>query len=76
MTAEYGIFTEEGCIEAEYYDKDSAEAQADLYRAEAEVEETGEVFEVKEMCPDHRDAEFPRGECEECDAEAKAEGEE
>jgi hypothetical protein len=67
---EYGIFTEEGCIEAGYWDYPSAEAQAELYRAEAETEEIDETYTAKEMCEEHRDAEFPRGECEECwDAE-------
>lgn len=66
MIAEYGIFTEEGCIMADYYDRASAEAQAKLYRTEAQSEEINETYTVYELCSDHRDAEQPKDGCEEC----------
>jgi Ni2+-binding GTPase involved in maturation of urease and hydrogenase len=71
VNTEYGIFTEEGCIEADFYDHADAEAAAELYRAQAEEEEVEETYTVKEMCADHRDAEMPRGECDECDEEGE-----
>lgn len=59
---EYGIFTDEGCIEAEFATAGEAEQRAEEYRAD------GEECTVQEMCPDHRDDEQPRIGCEGCTA--------
>lgn len=58
--AEFGIFTDEGCIEAEFATTGEAEERAEAYRAD------GEECSVQEMCPDHRDDEQPKNGCEGC----------
>lgn len=57
---EFGIFTDEGCIEAGFFSRDAAEAvRLERY--------AGEVAAVHEICPDHE--EQPRDACEDCDSD-------
>jgi len=58
--SEYGIFTDEGCVEEGFYERESAEKRAALYR------KSGDTVVVHEMCPEH-DGEA-RATCEECDS--------
>ncbi|MGY5634207.1 hypothetical protein ACW7N6_38345 [Streptomyces sp. UC1A3] len=63
--SEYGIFTDEGCIEAQFTTAGEAEERAEEYRAD------GEECTVQEMCLDHRDDEQPKNGCEDCAAEVE-----
>lgn len=57
---EYGIFNDEGCVEAQFYSREEAEAAiADRY-----TDETDDDLEIHEVCPDHE--EQRRDVCEEC----------
>ncbi|MFE5853156.1 hypothetical protein ACFQ61_08040 [Streptomyces sp. NPDC056500] len=67
--SEYGVFTEEGCIEASLWSHANAEAVAELYREQAAEDDVEETYTVHEMCEEHRDAERPKGECDECEAQ-------
>lgn len=58
---EYGLFTDEGCLEAQMYSAEEAEARRQEYIAEGEHLDD---VTVQEMCPDHEGQ--PRGGCEEC----------
>lgn len=59
---EFGIFTDEGCIECGFDTRDSAEAVAETTYRQNQV-----PCVVKEMCPDHE--EQARETCETCNAE-------
>lgn len=61
MSIEFGIFTDEGFMEGDFYSV--AEAEAGI---EARYDE-GDGCYVAEVCPEHRDQE--KGHCETCDAE-------
>ena len=64
MSTEFGIFNDEGCIEADFFSREGAEqAMADRY--------SEDDAHVAEVCPDHRDQE--RDHCEHCQAEASQE---
>ena len=54
---EWGIFSDEGLIEGEFYSKEDAEQAALKYDKEDEIY-------VSEICPYHRDNE--RNSCEKC----------
>jgi hypothetical protein len=56
---EYGIFTDEGCIEDGFYSLAAADE-----RARAWYRVNGEDVEVYEICPDH--PETAKHSCEEC----------
>lgn len=67
MSTEFGLFNDEGCVEAGFYSAEEA-------RQAMETRYTGDdELEVEEICPDH--PEQPRCGCEECDAEELAEEE-
>ena len=60
MSTEYGLFSDDGLIEGDFYSKHDAEkARVKRY--------PDDDLEVLECCPEHRDC--PRICCEECDAE-------
>ena len=61
---EYGIFTDEGCIESGFYTREEAEAARDARYKD-------EDCHVAEVCPEHPDCE--RENCSECDSEEEAE---
>lgn len=58
---EYGIFSDEGCIETGFYSVE--EAQAALTKRYA----TEDGLAVSEICPDHED--HARDTCEDCNSE-------
>lgn len=61
MTAEYGLFNDEGLMEGQFYSVAEAQAAvADRYSAEDDLA-------VHEVCPDHEGQ--ARDTCEECFAE-------
>jgi hypothetical protein len=64
VNIEYGIFGDEGCVEAQLYSKKQAEASLSLYRIEADG---GEEFHYAEICPEHEEQE--KDYCEECNEE-------
>jgi hypothetical protein len=64
MTTEYGVFNDEGCLEAQSYSPEEAEERRQAYIAEGEDPE--DVW-VKEICPDHEG--YAKDVCEECFAE-------
>jgi hypothetical protein len=66
---EYGIFTEEGCIEASMWSLEEAEARAQTWRADAVSMDVDETYTAKQMCEEHRDAEQAKDSCEQCFAE-------
>lgn len=57
MTTEYGIFSEEGLLEGDFYTVESAQAELELDYAE-------DGAHVAEICPEHREHE--REHCEVC----------
>lgn len=61
MSTQYGIFNDEGCIEANLWSKDQAEAALDLWVEEGEDRED---LSIEALCPDHE--EQPKDGCEEC----------
>ena len=61
MATEWGIFSDEGILEDEYYSEEKALA---VLRRDYFDDPFAEVLEI---CPDHRDQ--PRHSCEECNAE-------
>ena len=60
MSTEWGLFSDEGLIEGDYYSKEDAEIAATYYDPDDNIE-------VLEVCSEHPDQ--PRIYCEECDAE-------
>ncbi len=58
---EFGLFTDDGCIEGGFYSISDALAGCKKY--------PGEVIEVLECCPEHPDQ--SREFCEECNAECE-----
>jgi hypothetical protein len=58
-TTEYGIFSDEGCLECGFY----SESKARIAARGSEYADEPDVY-VAEMCPDHE--EQPRDTCEEC----------
>ena len=60
--SEYGIFSDEGCLEMQFYSRNEAEIASLKY-----VEEGEDGVHVSEICPDHPEQE--REHCEECNAE-------
>lgn len=58
---EFGLFSDEGCVEAQMYSH--AQAKARLVELVAEDEDNGELG-IYEICPDHE--EQARDTCEEC----------
>lgn len=75
MTTEYGVFNDEGCLEAGMWSQAQADERAAEYRAEGDDE-----AKAHELCPEHdgrngdgTDPE-PKGGCEPC-AEAETEDE-
>ena len=64
---EYGLFSDEGCVEDGFYSMSSAlTAIMERYSFEDELE-------VEEICPDHEQQ--PYGGCEECQQEEDEENE-
>lgn len=61
---EFGVFNDEGCVFVADT-KAEAEAQADVHRAEDDGY-WAELYSVREMCPDHRDLEQSKDDCQEC----------
>ena len=75
MTAEYGVFNGEGCLEADMWSQAEADERAAEYRAKGEDEARG-----LELCPVHDgrggcevDSQ-PKDGCEACAEEESAEG--
>ena len=60
MATEYGIFSDEGLLESNFYSEEAAEAA----RRERYAEDDAEVHEI---CPDH--PEHARATCELCNAD-------
>jgi len=58
---EYGIFTDEGCVEDGFFERKAAETRAAFYRA------SGDNVVVHQICPDH--PEQPAHACEDCDTD-------
>lgn len=70
MSAEYGLFNDEGLVERGHYSKAAAQAAIDDdYDPEDELT-------VQELCPEHEDEEQARDTCEWCFAEDDDEEEE
>jgi len=67
MTAEYGLFSDEGLVEGGFFSPEEANLALERYSAE-------DGLEVEEVCPEH--PEQPRRWCEECDSEETDEEEE
>jgi len=63
-TSEWGIFNDEGCIEAGFYSQYGADEAALIYRND-------EAVTVAKICPDHE--EQPADTCEECYSEEEPE---
>lgn len=61
---EYGLFNDEGCLEAQMYSPEEAEARRQEYIAEGEHPDD---VTAKEICPDHEGQ--PKDSCEECFAD-------
>jgi hypothetical protein len=61
MSAEYGIFNDEGALEGGFYNRDTA-----VGVLETRYADDPQAY-VAEACPDHPD--HPRESCEECDSE-------
>jgi hypothetical protein len=68
---EYGLFNDEGCLEAQMYSTEEAETRRQEYIAEGEHPDD---VKVREMCPDHEGE--PKDGCEECFAETGDEDDE
>ena len=62
---EYGLFNDEGCLEAQMYSVEEAEGRRAEYITEG-LEEPEDIT-VRELCPDHEGQ--PKDGCEECNAE-------
>ena len=68
MATEFGLFNDEGCVEAGFYSvEEAAKASAECYSEEDELM-------IEEICPDH--PEHAKHSCELCNAEEEEEEEE
>jgi len=64
MLHEFGIFSNEGLIEGQFYSRDEAvEALSERY------DEEGDGLKVLEICPEHEGQ--PKHGCEECDSDSE-----
>jgi hypothetical protein len=61
MSIEYGVFSDEGCLERQFYSYEAADKAATGYR------DDGPDTYAAEMCPDHE--EQPREGCDVCESE-------
>jgi hypothetical protein len=64
MSQEFGVFNDEGCIEREFYTRESADVAALRFLNAGDIHAY-----AAEMCPDHADEEQPRDTCEHCEEE-------
>jgi len=62
MSIEYGVFSDEGCLEAQFYRYEDADRAAAGYRENGDSDAY-----AAEMCPDHE--EQPREGCDMCESE-------
>lgn len=62
MSIEYGVFSEEGCLERQFYSYEAANHAAVGYRDDGDTD-----AHAAEMCPDHE--EQPREGCDVCESE-------
>lgn len=69
MSTEWGIFTDEGKAEGDFYDRDAAQTRLDAMMADPEdcADCESEHTHVGECCEEHPENE--RETCEECNAE-------
>lgn len=67
MATEYGLFNDEGCVEAGFYSAEEARA------AITNDYDADDGLEIEEICPDHEGQ--PRCGCEICDSEELADEE-